>query len=441
MPQSANRTLLDQWRQRFLNVAIATFLVSVTSDFYLHYSAGNAKGMALTGVGFTIFMVSALLNRLGRLRAASHLVTWGPLVALTGAIHNDAPNYLLVASALVIVGGVLLGPRVALVIGAVTLVNALSLLGHEGMHFLPQSMAYFHTNDSVLELLVPFVLIASFGYYFAHMSHAIIENLEKQAGTLMEASEGLQQLLGTVAATAGRVHTASGSLTQAVGGTIDIARQVSMTVGQLTTGALEQAEQIAVGSTHADALAAAAQELEASAREVDLATDKAKSAVHGGHGALQALSRKMTAITGTVDGASVIVLRLGELGQGIGDIVAIIRNLAAQTNLLALNASIEAARAGEHGRGFAVVADEVRKLAAESAASADRIASMITDVQSATKEAVGAMQRGKAELGDGVELLELTEHSLEEVVGAVDTTDREFDAMSGAVARARHRRR
>ncbi len=91
---------------------------------------------------------------------------------------------------------------------------------------------------------------------------------------------------------------------------------------------------------------------------------------------------------------------LSEAAQKIGDVIALIRNIAEQTNLLALNATIEAARAGEAGRGFAVVASEVKSLSVQTAKATEEISAQILAVQTSTGNAVEAIHRITARMQD-----------------------------------------
>lgn len=86
-----------------------------------------------------------------------------------------------------------------------------------------------------------------------------------------------------------------------------------------------------------------------------------------------------------------IVAGLSEAAEKIGAVIGLIEQVAGQTNLLALNATIEAARAGEAGRGFAVVAQEVKALASQTAAATGEITRHISEVQAATRAAVGSI--------------------------------------------------
>jgi methyl-accepting chemotaxis protein len=110
----------------------------------------------------------------------------------------------------------------------------------------------------------------------------------------------------------------------------------------------------------------------------------------------------MNSIRERVEGIAHTILALSEQTQQIGEITAVVTNLAQQSKMLALNASIEAAKAGEAGKGFAVVAAEVRELAEQSQQSTAQVQKILQDIRHATDRAVMATEEGSKGVDIGV---------------------------------------
>ncbi len=201
----------------------------------------------------------------------------------------------------------------------------------------------------------------------------LASNFERSIGGIVQA----------VAIAAGEVQQLSSAMSN---NSADTARQ---------TAAAAAASNQASGNV--DTVAAATEELTASvtsitqqvARSAEIATKAANEA-----------RRTNEVVDGLASGT-----------QKIGEVVTLIQNIASQTNLLALNATIEAARAGEHGKGFAVVASEVKALANQTAKATEEISAQVQTIQSATSDAVNAIQ-------------------------AIGTTIAEIDEISGQISTA-----
>jgi len=142
---------------------------------------------------------------------------------------------------------------------------------------------------------------------------------------------------------------------------------------------------------------------------------------------------EMQAISSKVTEAADVVNSLGIKSGEIGEIVALITNIAAQTNLLALNAAIEAARAGEQGRGFAVVADEVRKLAEQSSEAAGKISGLVNEIQKETSKAVKTMNDGTVAVQDGITMVNSAGEAFQDILQGVNDFSKQAQAVANVV--------
>lgn len=148
------------------------------------------------------------------------------------------------------------------------------------------------------------------------------------------------------------------------------------------------------------------------------ATHKASETAAKGRNIVDTTADDMRKIAKMTGEAAKTIEELGSSSKQVGEIVAVINDIADQTNLLALNAAIEASRAGEQGKGFAVVADEIRKLAERTSQATKDIARRISSIQRASEESVEAIKRASSEVESGVGLAKEASSSMDSIVEA-----------------------
>ena len=233
---------------------------------------------------------------------------------------------------------------------------------------------------------------------------AIADSIDKAAaastqttGAVAEQTKGLSHIAdgaGRLAQIIEDVH--SGNKHSRSGEVRDGAIRLSAAITQSAAAA----EQIAAGVQQIDQsareLASSAEETLAGAQTVDCAASQALSEVKGAEqisGQVTQLliqnNQNVQSLVAAIRGAALQnqsavenIEKLEQRARQIEKIVDAIVAVATQTNLLALHGAIEAARAGKRGQGFAVVASDVRNLARESADAAEKIKSVVRDIQS-----------------------------------------------------------
>jgi methyl-accepting chemotaxis protein len=227
----------------------------------------------------------------------------------------------------------------------------------------------------------------------------LLRALGEMSGQLRQSLQTVQAASSSIGLAAKEIADGNNDLSQRTEHTASNLQQTASSIVQLT-GTVRQS---------ADSASQANQ----------LATSAAAVAQRGGEVVSQVVS--------TMD-------EINASSRKIGDIIGTIDGIAFQTNILALNAAVEAARAGEQGRGFAVVAGEVRSLAQRSAEAAREIKALIGASVERVEAGTRLVQDAGGTMGEIVASVQRVSDIIAEISAAASEQSNGIGQVNASVA-------
>lgn len=268
------------------------------------------------------------------------------------------------------------------------------------------------------------------------------ERMVRGKDEMGEMARSLQQMRNRLNGILAQVQQAAVSLSYATqeikANTNEISasnQQIVEVVEDVVETADQQVQKMGQTLTLAEDLTSDVKTVTANVEKVAESSVEMKKYSEAGRAAIEAVVASMREISNVVNESAGVIKGLEQRSREISTIIQVITQIAEQTNLLALNAAIEAARAGEHGKGFVVVASEVRKLSEGTNQAAQKIVSMIGEIQRDTLLAVEQMERGNQKVAQGMETAQRSGQLFVNIEGNIHHVTGEIEGVSSAFGR------
>ncbi len=221
-----------------------------------------------------------------------------------------------------------------------------------------------------------------------------------------------------------------------------IVRLVSTSASDLEMTAKNLTVSLDQTNSEASAVATSADEASRNVENVAVACEEMQRSVQQIGSQAEHSSSLASHVVSNINATRVAAEGLESAVLRIGEMVAMIEDIASQTNLLALNATIEASRAGDAGKGFAVVASEVKNLANQTARVITEITGQINEIQTVTQTTVGAIRDISGVIDDSLQSAETIsatasqqEAATNEIAQNMSEAAQGTNEVSGAISR------
>ncbi len=215
------------------------------------------------------------------------------------------------------------------------------------------------------------------------------------------------------------LYAASDRLNSNARDTNSTMEQVESAVGDIATGATNQAEETQSATENVIIMGNMIEETTSEVSALKINADGMKQTSDEAQNILNELMKENERTRDSIEEIYRQTNTTNESALKIKEATAFITSIAEETNLLSLNASIEAARAGEQGRGFAVVAAQIQKLAEQSSESAKKI-------EEITNMLI-------ADSGMAVETMKVVKENMDVQSNKMSQTDKMFETFNSGV--------
>jgi methyl-accepting chemotaxis protein len=202
------------------------------------------------------------------------------------------------------------------------------------------------------------------------------------------------------------------SLRQVATGIADAGGGVLAALGKQAAGTERQVQAVAESRTAVEALQAASDQ---AVQALDSIAHRALETESIGMEGRKVVGRTVTLADGSLrrmEGAVATVHTLAERALAVGEIVALVDDLADRSNVLGLNAALEAVRGAGKGSGFAVLAAEIRSLSRQSSEATSQIDRILAEIRGAVADTAVATEGTRGSLSATLEALGLADTAI-----------------------------
>lgn len=257
----------------------------------------------------------------------------------------------------------------------------------------------------------------------------------KKASIPDQQAQVLHQLTNESLVISDQLAAAVEEVNQSIGSLGVIADRSSLREADLRGSSQLAAERIEQAFSVLQEVSASAEEISATANQLDSASKTTNVIAGEVAQSLDATDGVMQELNAQTLSMERNIQHLKEQTSNIEEINAFIQEIVEQTSLLALNASIEAAHAGEFGRGFSIVAQEIKKLAEQSNEAVKRSSAMVRQIEEGVAEVVHSVEQEKLAVERGIGEMNRTKARMERIVAQIRHVDELAAVSSGASIR------